>query len=712
MAQQSVTQGTKFYDKATGKEFTAGAIQDIGGGQQGQFISDAFSLTAPTFNESNPQQATSPFSSLPSNFNTPTEIDAGSIGTPTLTVPTGTGSANDDLGAFVSSLSNMFGVTPGETARLAGEETRLTETLTGALEKSGTRGARQLEEEQKAGIPELSTQLADIESEALQIQSQFLQENERFEQEAIARPFIVGKQAAARRQQAVELGALSLRSMALQGKVNAAQNIANRVIDLEFADVQNQIDSTLTLLQLNESKFTRAEAKQARVIEAALQERSRIIEEQKQERQSNVDLMLAIAQNGGNIGNFDITKSLEDNIIQFGKELAPKDSPIGIIDLFKIAAGSPDPKKAWDFLMTHSGLGVADDGGNVGIPSGSEPLGWTGTISGYGSDKWENGLDFVLEGGNGADVRLPFAVEVIESGQNGGFGNQVKVKVLEGALTGKEIWLSHLKDKSIVGQGTYMAGASLGKQGNTGNVYSTTGGDGTHIDITMPKGSGSYYTPQEVSQMLGFQTTSDAIDNPFPNTPLLDPKQRFDAELKLAGDFEKFAGEARTAVSQLDRIKKSAEKAQSDIKEGKSINASSQGVLVSFQKLLDPTSVVRESEYARSGQGLDLIGRLEGKAQQIVAGGAGVSAKDLNEFVELGEIFYNGYLEQMTNFALRTRTQANNAGLQLENILTPDVLDLLERLDSGLPLVESSSDINQSTQLTGTESNNDPLGIL
>lgn len=62
-----------------------------------------------------------------------------------------------------------------------------------------------------------------------------------------------------------------------------------------------------------------------------------------------------------------------------------------------------------------------------------------------------------------------------------------------------------------------------------------------------------------------------------------------------------------------------------------------QAVLVTFQKILDPTSVVRESEYMRSAAGLDLLTRIEGSLERLAKGGAGVPLSDLEKFAKLAE---------------------------------------------------------------------------
>ncbi len=154
-------------------------------------------------------------------------------------------------------------------------------------------------------------------------------------------------------------------------------------------------------------------------------------------------------------------------------------------------------------------------------------------------------------------------------------------------------------------------------------------------------------------------------------------KQKVDLEVKLGNYFEKYASEAREGSSQITRMQQSYNQAVANMNAGQSINAASQGVLVTFQKLLDPTSVVRESEYARSSEGTSLLERIQGLYTQIVQGGAGLTATSLKEFIDLGKQFYAGYQSQMLNYAQRTQTQAESYGLNLENILTPDILAIL-----------------------------------
>lgn len=122
-----------------------------------------------------------------------------------------------------------------------------------------------------------------------------------------------------------------------------------------------------------------------------------------------------------------------------------------------------------------------------------------GIITGYGSKFWEPGLDFVLPGGKNADVKWPTSFQVISldpENKTGGFGNRAKIRTPDG----KEMWVSHLSNFNRLQPGqTYPAGTIIGKQGNTGKTYGQTG---IHLDLTMPKPGGGYYTAEQVASYL------------------------------------------------------------------------------------------------------------------------------------------------------------------------------------------------------------------
>ncbi|MBU0598929.1 CHAP domain-containing protein [Patescibacteria group bacterium] len=186
-------------------------------------------------------------------------------------------------------------------------------------------------------------------------------------------------------------------------------------------------------------------------------------------------------------------------------------------------------------------------------------------------------------------------------------------------------------------------------------------------------------SPTEAAKMnVPYGTTKgQAIEQGIIPGSDLSAEDKIDLEIKLANDFEKYAKEARHAVRAVGVIETGYQEAVAAGLDGSSLNAPSQAVLIGFNKMLDPTSVVRESEYARSGEGQSLWNRISGTWDKLQQGGAGVSQAELQQFYNVSKQLLKGYEEQMMNFARRTETQANNYDLNLENILTPDIIDMM-----------------------------------
>jgi hypothetical protein len=83
-----------------------------------------------------------------------------------------------------------------------------------------------------------------------------------------------------------------------------------------------------------------------------------------------------------------------------------------------------------------------------------------------------------------------------------------------------------------------------------------------------------------------------------------------------------------------------------------------QGLITMYNKLTDPASVVRESEYARTGANLPTVNRIVGAIEKVAAGGAGLTDSDREALVLGAKIImkergktYNSTLGEYKNLA-------------------------------------------------------------
>ena len=113
----------------------------------------------------------------------------------------------------------------------------------------------------------------------------------------------------------------------------------------------------------------------------------------------------------------------------------------------------------------------------------------------------------------------------------------------------------------------------------------------------------------------------------------LTPNQKIDAEMSLYGKVQAATKLQQEVIRNMNGINTlwSNYRTQG----GKmNKNAISQAIITSYGKILDPGSVVRESEYARTPEGVALVDKAEGFLEKMQKGGAGLTDKNLQEFVD------------------------------------------------------------------------------
>lgn len=108
--------------------------------------------------------------------------------------------------------------------------------------------------------------------------------------------------------------------------------------------------------------------------------------------------------------------------------------------------------------------------------------------------------------------------------------------------------------------------------------------------------------------------------------------------------------EMNSAASGIDSILKDT-LARPD---NQSKNIGDQALITLYNKILDPLSVVRESEYARTPDGQALINRIAGFVQKVQSGGAGLTDSDRLEIARAAKVLINNggelYNQQLNQY--------------------------------------------------------------
>jgi hypothetical protein len=97
--------------------------------------------------------------------------------------------------------------------------------------------------------------------------------------------------------------------------------------------------------------------------------------------------------------------------------------------------------------------------------------------------------------------------------------------------------------------------------------------------------------------------------------------------------------------------------------ETKDLNAADQALIISFNKMLDPTSAVKESEYARTPAGQAFVKSAWGRAQQLTAGGSGLTNESRLEMLKMSRDFKKNSDDFLKEKAAHVGVLADNFGI-------------------------------------------------
>ena len=236
---------------------------------------------------------------VPTSLPSATVTDGTSI-TPATTTPTPTDSyvAGLDTGnaGFKSIIDTIMAPDPSQSKidplqqkinDLTGQEYNKPVDYQAQLDKYGfTTNVNDLQN--------LNTQIASVKAQYDSLQNQNADL-------PIASRIIGGTADRLTRQSAVELGGLSSMAQALQGNISMAQKIAEDTITMKYApieaDIKNQQDQITNIY----NDLTREDQQKADALTATLNERTRLINEQKQNESDINDIMTSAAKGGADL---------------------------------------------------------------------------------------------------------------------------------------------------------------------------------------------------------------------------------------------------------------------------------------------------------------------------------------------------------------------------------------------------------------------------
>lgn len=198
----------------------------------------------------------------------------------------GAGQTTKGLDSYIQEL------TPKETS-LDKQNKSLSDSLHSLYGLDTGKAKATLEEEGKAGLPDLKKRYADLNSQILTKTAEYEKMFSSLDtQSGVTTAVATAQQNGLRRSQAADIGLLQARALGLQGQMNAAQDAVERAINLKYQGIEEEITAKERQMKLIEPMLTREQQKVANAQQLKLQdERERIVEEKSK---AKINLTLAI----------------------------------------------------------------------------------------------------------------------------------------------------------------------------------------------------------------------------------------------------------------------------------------------------------------------------------------------------------------------------------------------------------------------------------
>jgi hypothetical protein len=234
------------------------------------------------------EESSANLATLPS-FGAANQIGATTLSTPTL---------REALPAPLSDFTSFIRSLTPDTSALDRRGENLRGDISDTIAAIGTKGDRQLEVEGELGLPEDRQRLRELNLQVAQLRGEF--DKAIVNEEGSVRPieFITGRQDFLQKKSAVMVGALTSVAQALQGNITLAEQTADRTIEREFADEEAELARLQFEYTENKEALEKADKQGADQLALYINERSRVLADQKEERQNALAIAQLAAING------------------------------------------------------------------------------------------------------------------------------------------------------------------------------------------------------------------------------------------------------------------------------------------------------------------------------------------------------------------------------------------------------------------------------
>lgn len=256
---------------------------------------------------------------------------------------------------YMTQLQNELAAQQAQQQELENRLTTGQNTANDLLAQIGQKGTEYQSELEKYNYTANVSQLQDVNKQIASLTAAYNQRIVDNQGRPILNAIIGGQESLLRRQQASEVGGLSAIAQALQGNITLAQQTAKDAINVKYEPMENQLKQQLQQIEFLYNDLGRADQKKADAQTALLNERLRVMEEQKNTEENISNIVLTAAQKGADMNTLNSIRNAKtlDEAILVASGATPILTPAGLAGLTEndiMRVGSKIYKKGKNWL--------------------------------------------------------------------------------------------------------------------------------------------------------------------------------------------------------------------------------------------------------------------------------------------------------------------------------------------------------------------------
>lgn len=255
--------------------------------------------------------------------------------------------------------NSIMGYTADQTKQENDQNTAQTDYMSYLKQLEGVTADTQ-QAENAQGLPQLSSDLRDLQAMSQQQTARYLQGYTQAEGQVVPLDVIRNRQQEMTRQHGIDALITNANISAKQGNIATAQAQVDRAIQLKYDPIKQKIQNTMDFLQMNYQNLSRTDKKLADAKQEKLQIQMKQIEGKKEQEKQIFDIMATISANyapASVISAVKNAKSPEDALLLGAKYMSdPYDRQMKVAQIAKLNADASESKSTKNLLSKISAL--------------------------------------------------------------------------------------------------------------------------------------------------------------------------------------------------------------------------------------------------------------------------------------------------------------------------------------------------------------------